>query len=60
MNRADLGFLDKVDWRNPDVIDEDGSRRFDIRCRLPFSGPTPGFASLVARSIRNEESDEDR
>jgi hypothetical protein len=46
MKRDDLGFLDSINWREPDEVDDDGGRRFNIRCRVPFSAPAPGFAEV--------------
>lgn len=57
MQRADLGFLDSVDWRTPDEVGEDGSRLWNIRCRVPFSGPTPGIASIARRDSHSDDEE---
>jgi hypothetical protein len=58
MQRADLGFLDSVDWHTPDEVGEDGSRLWNIRCRVPFSGPTPGIASIARRDGHGDSEEE--
>jgi len=37
----DLSFIDSLDPNNPDAINEDGMRVWNVRCRLPFTAPAP-------------------
>lgn len=63
MNRSDLGFLDAIDWTNPDETSTDGKRIFNLRCRFPFSAPSPGFTEVgkpAERAGHMDDEDEDR
>ncbi len=59
MNREDLGFLDSINWREPDETDADGTRRFNVRCRFPFSAPAPGFAEVRKPIARDGHMDDE-